>query len=510
MGSERRQRGHRGDHRHRRRPDLERDRTAARHECGETGGGKEINGLDDDGDGYIDDWRGWNFVSNDNDPTDDNDHGSHVSGIVAAAKDNLFGIAGIAPGAKLLELKVMAADGTGYMSDLVDAFDYAGDRHVPIVNASLGGSGYPQALADAISSHPNTLYVTAAGNSDEDNDTTPTYPCAINLPNVLCVGASDSTDQRASFSNYGASSVDLFAPGVDIASLLSNGVFAYMSGTSMASPEAAGAAALVLSARSGYSTADLKHALMWTVNPLSWALRLSVSGGRLNAARAVAAGGPTDDVDGDGVANSADNCPSAPNPSQSDVDHDGVGDACDSGQLDDDGDGVQNASDNCPTISNPAQTDGDHDGIGDACDPDKDNDRIPDLYDNCPTVPNTSQTDTDHDGIGDACEQPKSSATKVHLTGLKLWSRSPKACSRKCTPLKVGLSANRAVHVRFVLAGGRCKGSRCKWTTLGSFSVSAGAGSNTFMLKVAKLVRGQARITATAGGAVTRASFRVR
>ncbi|MGK2937515.1 MAG: S8 family peptidase [Solirubrobacteraceae bacterium] len=254
---------------------------------GEIGGGKETNGIDDDGNGRVDDWRGWDFVSGDNLPQDGNGHGTHVSGTIASPRDNGIGIAGVAPDARVLPLRVLGDNGAGASSAVADAFDYAGDLGLKVVNASLGSSDSVTAISTAISSHPATFYVVAAGNDGRDNDVTPTYPCNYGHANILCVGATTSTDLRASFSNYGATSVDVFAPGQSIASTYPTNAYVYLDGTSMASPHAAGVAALVFAANGSTTVAQAKAALMNGVDAKSLLNGRSVSPGRINAALAL-------------------------------------------------------------------------------------------------------------------------------------------------------------------------------------------------------------------------------
>ena len=182
---------------------------------GESGGGRETNGVDDDGNGLIDDWRGWDFVSNDNDPLDAVGHGTHVAGAIGARGNNATGVSGVSPQVSLVVAQACGLAGCPTAA-LVDAYMYVGDLGAPIANVSISGHGYTQAEYDAIASNPDTLYVVAAGNETANNDTTPSYPCAYNLANILCVAATDSDDALAGFSNYGATSVDLAAPGVDI------------------------------------------------------------------------------------------------------------------------------------------------------------------------------------------------------------------------------------------------------------------------------------------------------
>ncbi|HEU4976077.1 MAG TPA: S8 family serine peptidase [Baekduia sp.] len=174
------------------------------------------NGIDDDGNGKADDVQGWDFVDGDNTPWDLNDHGTHVAGTIAARGNNGIGIAGVAWTASIMPVRALDASGSGTDADIAQAMDYAADNGARVVNLSLGGPGWSQAMSDAITGHPGTLFVVAAGNESSDDDTTPSYPCSYTAANVVCVAATDSRDALASFSNYGATSVDLAAPGVGI------------------------------------------------------------------------------------------------------------------------------------------------------------------------------------------------------------------------------------------------------------------------------------------------------
>lgn len=238
---------------------------------------------------------GHDFVAGDATPEDVNGHGTHVAGTIAAAKDNGVGVVGVAPGAKVMPLKALDDGGSGYTSDIADAFTHAAANGARVVNASLGGSGGELTLTAAINASPNTLFVVAAGNENSNNDTTPKFPCNVAKANVLCVGASTSADARASFSNWGAATVDLFAPGDGIRSAYPTGTYAWLSGTSMASPHAAGAAALVFAANPSWTPTQVKSALMSSVDTKGALAGTSVTGGRLNAARALNVTPPADD-----------------------------------------------------------------------------------------------------------------------------------------------------------------------------------------------------------------------
>ncbi len=242
------------------------------------------NGLDDDGNGKVDDTTGWSFTSDSHDVADDHGHGTHVAGTAVAAADNSQGIAGVAPQARLMTVKVLAADGSGWASDIADGFDYAARQGAQVVNASLGGAGWSSYLRDAIARHPDVMLVAAAGNDAVDVDSSPQYPCAYDLPNVVCVAAHDNTGTLSSFSNFGALGVDLAAPGRDVLSWTPGGTLAYMSGTSMAAPHVAGAAALAASANPGTTPEALRDALIETARRSSALDGSSVSGGALDAA----------------------------------------------------------------------------------------------------------------------------------------------------------------------------------------------------------------------------------
>ena len=225
---------------------------------------------------------GYDFVGDDSDPSDEHGHGTHVTGTIAAG-ENGVGVVGVAPEARVMPLRVLDASGSGYLVDVVAAFDHAGTSGVRVVNASLGSPQSSLYERAAIRAHPNTLFVAAAGNENANNDVTAMYPCAYDEPNVICVGASDPNDARASFSNFGAATVDLFAPGESIVSTIPGG-HAAMDGTSMAAPHAAGAAALTLGAQPSHSTAQVRAALLGGVDRPAGLAGLSVTGGRLNAA----------------------------------------------------------------------------------------------------------------------------------------------------------------------------------------------------------------------------------
>lgn len=213
-------------------------------------------------------------------------HGTHVAGIVAAAANNGIGVAGAAPRARVLALQALGADGTGRISAVAAAEERAAGLGARVVNLSLGADWPSSVEREVIRAHPRTLFVAAAGNDGRDVDARPTYPCAYDEANVLCVGAAGRDGAPAPFSNVGARSVDLFAPGTDIASTWPGARYATADGTSMAAPLAAAAAALLLERRPGLTGSEVRAALVAaSVRTPAHAGR--AVGGLLDVARAV-------------------------------------------------------------------------------------------------------------------------------------------------------------------------------------------------------------------------------
>lgn len=280
--------------------------------------------------GQLDLANAYDYLDRDTTPQDTHGHGTHVTGTIAALADNRIGIAGVAPDAKVLPLRVMGSGGEGLVSDVVQAFDRAGRLGVRVVNASLGATAYTKALRDVIAAYPETMFVVASGNDGRDIEAAPVYPCVVPLPNIICVGATDAADAPASFSNRGVASVDLHAPGVKIISTWKLfGTYLSASGTSMASPHVAAAAALLLAADPTLTAAQAKAKLLAGADRIPALAGHSASGGRLDAAGALQAPTPPRDDDGDGVPNAVDVCPTVADPLQRDSDGDGIGDACD-------------------------------------------------------------------------------------------------------------------------------------------------------------------------------------
>jgi large repetitive protein len=257
-----------------------------------------IDHADNDGNGYVDDFRGIDLASGDSDPLDDSNHGTHVAGIVGAEGNNAYGVVGVSWKTKLMALKFLDKNGEGNTADAAEAIDYAVAAGARVINASWGGPAFSQTLYQAVkrAGDHGVLFVAAAGNSAVNSDTSPDYPAAFDLPNVISVAASSPDDDLLYFSNYGRNSVDLAAPGEEIYSTVAvkNGVSAYgtYSGTSMAAPYVSGAAALYLS-RFPASTVDtVRNAILSSVDLVPALAGKTATGGRLNVARMLSVGEP--------------------------------------------------------------------------------------------------------------------------------------------------------------------------------------------------------------------------
>ncbi len=247
------------------------------------------NGIDDDQNGYIDDYDGWSFARKTNNNADVHGHGSHVTGVIGANSDNQEGVAGINWKVTIMNLACFSRKGTAKDINLTEAIIYATDHGARIINASWGSSSKSKATAEAIryAGDKGVLFVAAAGNDSKNNDTKKSYPANLTLPNVISVGSIVSRNSRSRFSNFGQYSVDFGAPGSFVLSLSRSKGYKYMSGTSMASPHAAGVAALILSVDPSLSVVDLKNAMLNAVDRSDRFARYFATSGILNAQKAV-------------------------------------------------------------------------------------------------------------------------------------------------------------------------------------------------------------------------------
>lgn len=264
------------------------------------------NGIDEDGNSYKDDLIGWDFVNNDNDPYDDNGHGTHTAGTIGAMGGNGLGVAGVNWNAQIMGLKFLSSSGSGSTAGAIKAVDYytaaaaldqtrGWSSQFIGTNNSWGGGGFSQSMLDAIvrSGRQNTLFIAAAGNGGSDgvgdnNDSVANYPSnystlsAIGYESVIAVAALTSSGAIASYSNYGSTTVDLGAPGSGVWSTVPGGGYASYSGTSMATPHVTGALALYASQNPNATAAQLRAALLSTTASTTSLANKTVTGGRLD------------------------------------------------------------------------------------------------------------------------------------------------------------------------------------------------------------------------------------
>ena len=245
------------------------------------------NGIDDDGNGYIDDLNGWDFAYDDNDPSDSDaicgGHGTHTSGTIGALGNNSIGVTGINWDVQIMPLKIfrkyLLIFCSATSSDIIDAIEYATIMGVRVSNNSYGSTSYSQAEYDAIQAS-RSVFVAAAGNDEANTDTSPQYPSAYDLDNIISVAATDDNDALAYFSNYGVVSVDIAAPGVNILSTTPGDTYSLFSGTSMAAPHVAGVTGLLISQDPALTINEMKWRILNGADPKGLPV---LTGARLNA-----------------------------------------------------------------------------------------------------------------------------------------------------------------------------------------------------------------------------------
>lgn len=243
------------------------------------------NGIDDDGNGVVDDIHGYDGGDDDGSPDDGVGHGTHVAGTIGAVGNNGIGVTGVNQKARLMPIKI---DSSGRITTdgAIRGVLYASKMGADITNNSWGGSRLNKATEDAYRASP-ALHIAAAGNNGSDTDRSPFYPMGFDIPNMVAVGATDHNDLKASFSNYGKTSVDVTAPGKDILSTKNGGGYHILSGTSMASPFVTGVAGLIVSAYPEVTHEEIKSRLIEGSDKVAALENYSASGGRVNAAKAV-------------------------------------------------------------------------------------------------------------------------------------------------------------------------------------------------------------------------------
>lgn len=252
------------------------------------------NGIDDDGNGYIDDVYGINAISNNGNPIDTTSHGTHISGTIGAKGNNAMGVVGVNQTVGIATCKFLDNTNNGTTSDAIQCLQYFQALKTRSVNAvnivatnnSWGGGAFSQALSDAIVAHQNLgiLFVAAAGNATANNDLQPFYPASYQLANVISVAATDQTDQLASFSNYGRRTVHVSAPGNKIFSTVINQSYAFFSGTSMAVPHVAGLVGIIKAQFPSMDYRNVKNLVISSGKPLASLQSTTITGRRIRGA----------------------------------------------------------------------------------------------------------------------------------------------------------------------------------------------------------------------------------
>ena len=240
------------------------------------------NGIDDDKNGFVDDYRGWDFFSEDPDPMDENGHGTHCAGTIGAVGNNGVGIAGYNWQVRLMPLKFLGPDGSGHTFDATQAVLYGSLMGAQVMNHSWGGGAYSKTLKDALGASSAVMAV-CGGNDGKNLDQESFYPASYDCENIISVAATDSNGDLAYFSNYGMNSIDVAAPGVAILSTVLNGGYEYYKGTSMATPQVSGLAALICAADPSASSLDIIRTIISHTTPSSKVADKVKSGGVIDA-----------------------------------------------------------------------------------------------------------------------------------------------------------------------------------------------------------------------------------
>lgn len=258
---------------------------------------KGAAGVDDDNNGVIDDIHGFNAITGNGNAMDDQGHGSHCSGTIGAKGNDGKGIVGVNWDVKIMAVKFLDANGSGTLENALKSIDYATKMGAKVMSNSWGGGGFSQTLFDSIkrSNEAGALFIAAAGNESNNNDSNPSYPASYDVPNIISVAAIDNQGAKASFSNYGKRTVHIGAPGVNIYSS-TGGAYDSWSGTSMATPHVSGVAALVWANEPNLTAIELKQRLLQTSRPISGLKGKTKTGGLVNAFLALTNKMPEPDI----------------------------------------------------------------------------------------------------------------------------------------------------------------------------------------------------------------------
>ncbi len=361
------------------------------------------NGVDDDHNGYVDDVYGIDVVNNDTNPMDDHYHGTHCAGTIAGEGNNGIGVAGVAWQAKVMACKFLDSGGSGSTSGAITCLDYLRDLKVNhnidlvLSSNSWGGGGYSATLEAAIAANRDAgiLFVAAAGNNSSNNDSTPNYPSNYNVANIVAVAAIDRAGALASFSNYGATTVDVGAPGVDVYSTKPGNTYGLLSGTSMATPHISGMLALYKMDQPNLTWQELIQKLYANGRSLASLSGRTVTG----KLPKLELWGP--DTDGDGMPSTWETRyglnPTNPADGSSDLDADGLSNLNEwlrrtlPNNVDTDADGLQDGAEVNTHSTDPLKADTDADGLNDGVE-------VSTHHTN-PTL-----ADTDADGLSDGAE----------------------------------------------------------------------------------------------------------